>query len=594
MSGRGAWSALWAALWLVAALAAVPALAQETSVSIDVTPRTVREGDAVRVTITVEGEDAGGSQLLESPREISHLRRVGGVSTGQQFSFINGRSSVKKTFTFRYVATEAGTARLRPFRVDVGGRERLTKAVEVKVIDREAAGPDGAAGEVVTVDLRVDEQQVYLGETIEAEVILRSRVSIRGYDPSEVLEPVPSFVVNDERLNPESTARSFTDSRGIQWREYTLFRRQLTPTRTGTLEIPPIVFQFQIVEQVRREGLFDSFFGGDRLRTIARSTPGITVTVKPLPEEGRPEEFSGLVGRFSLDARLDSTETVVGQAVNLSVSLRGEDPLTTVEPPRVRTPSDLQVFSPEEERVAPEQRRWTYPLVPRASGTLAFEGIVLHTFDPDAERYETLTAGPYTLEVAPGRAAETPRVTDTANDTLERVEARATDLRFIEPAPDALPDRRVALRVPGWTWIAAMLPLVLGPLVFFAGAWLERYARSESARRLALSRRVAARLRRARRLASKGLADEASLELIRAVHEWSEGVLGSSTRSLDRARLRRAFIDRLEDEELADRVVSCIDAAEGIRYAGGTGAQDVIALVNEVEAIASGHGRTRR
>jgi hypothetical protein len=525
VSGRRAWGALRAALWIVAALVAVPAFAQETNVSIDVTPRTVREGDAVRVTITVEGEDAGGSQLLESPREIGRLRRVGGVSTGQQFSFVNGRSSVKKTFTFRYVATGAGTARLAPFRVDVGRRELLTEAVEVKVVDRKAPGPDGAADEVVTVDLRVDERQVFLGETIEAEVILRSRVSIRGYDPSEVLEPIPSFVVNDERLNPESTTRSFTDTRGIPWREYTLFRRQLTPTRTGTLEIPAMVFQFQIVEQVRRDGLFDSFFGGDRLRTIARSTPNVTVMVKPLPEEGRPEEFSGLVGRFSLDARLDRTETVVGQAVNLSVSLRGDDPLTTVEPPRVRTPSDLQVFSPEEERVSPEQRRWTYPLVPRAAGTLAFEGIVLQTFDPQTRRYERLTAGPFTLEVAPGRAEEQVRTTGPANDALEAVEARATDLRFIEPAPDALPDRRPALRVPGWTWLAAVLPLALGPLIFFAGAWLERYARSESARRLALSRRVAGRLRRAKRLASRDQADEASLELIRAVHEWSEECL---------------------------------------------------------------------
>ncbi len=74
------------------------------------------------------------------------------------------------------------------------------------------------------------------------------------------------------------------------------------PTVSGELLVPPLIMGFQIQDQ--RQDPFDNFFNSPfrsnvfGTRQEIRSSRTKTIRVKPLPDAGKPEGFSGAVGMF--------------------------------------------------------------------------------------------------------------------------------------------------------------------------------------------------------------------------------------------------------------------------------------------------------
>ena len=66
----------------------------------------------------------------------------------------------------------------------------------------------------------------------------------------------------------------------------------------------------------------DLFDSGPR-KDVKVETNGISVEVKPLPEAGRPANFSGAVGQFAIRSEADPVQARGGDPVTLRVEVRG-------------------------------------------------------------------------------------------------------------------------------------------------------------------------------------------------------------------------------------------------------------------------------
>ncbi len=201
-------------------------------------------------------------------------------------------------------------------------------------------------------------------------------------------------------------------------------------------------------------------------------------------------------------------------------------------------------------------------------------------FDPSTRRYETLRAGPFSLEVEGEEGTGAAGVLGGR----ARIRALATDLRFIHPAPGRLA-RTGSSRL--WPWLLAALPLVLLPAIVLADRARQQYALSASGRRARIAREAAAHLTRARRLAEKDPAG-AGREALLALHTWAESQIGSSARALGRAQLRRSLEDACGDPKRAEEAVRLIDAAEALRYAGAASSGDAQRLLEETLSLFEG------
>ena len=181
--------------------------------------------------------------------------------------------------------------------------------------------------------------------------------------------------------------------------------------------------------RVERRGIMTIRQGLGR-RTV--SAPPVDVVVKPLPDAGRPADFSGLVGTYALAGSLDAAACAPGDIVNLRWELRGAGAGDLAEPPSVAPGPAFKVYPPRVEEKAFGRLAVSQALVPVSTNAAQVAALSLSVFDPAAGAYRTLSAGPFPLAVAekppePDPAADAPPPQDPATDA-ELPRDPATDL----------------------------------------------------------------------------------------------------------------------------------------------------------------------
>ena len=195
-------------------------------------------------------------------------------------------------------------------------------------------------------------------------------------------------------------------------------RLRIVPRRSGPLEIPPILARID-----GRSG---------------RSGP-LRLTVEPVPFEGRPAEFLGGVGEFSVQASVMPTTIRVGQEFIYRIGLTGPAAWGTTSRPDLsrfdRIPLALRVEPlPDERTSEPPSVTFVYRIRPTRAGSGVVPPVAIAAFDPRSMRYITkVTQG------VPIKAAAVP----------------AFDPRTINyTAPDGDRNRRIA-------WASTALVLIL-------------------------------------------------------------------------------------------------------------------------------------
>lgn len=553
------------------------------TVEVDIQPETAVVGQAIRVTLTVRGDAAMEARLEGSPPRARLLTPAGGISSSSQFSWVNGRSESSRQFFLDYLATGPGETEIPSLAVTGGGQTVRTRAVPVK-IRQAAAGEtvrpsqESAAAPAVLVEGRLDRRSIYLGESVTLDYILRARQAVRGVEPQR-LGPVPRFVAEDIELQPLSTQRRTTDAAGRAWTEVTLIRRRLVPTEAGTLEIPAVPFQVGVE---KRDRDFFGFALGGFLEKIPVLAPALRVEVKPLPEAGRPADFGGAVGRFTVRAALDRPRVKTGEAVRLDLVVEGSGPLATASAPNLVLPGGLAAFDPETKEEGTGRRTWSFPVVPQQAGRYTIDGLGFSYFDPQAGRFERARAQALQLQVDPA-PGEPPRAATPAPRPGSLPPSGPTpeqDLAAVEAGA-----RGLYARVRSW----ALSPQLWGGLIGLAAlaglgwlAWrrLPDWIASPAAQR---SRRWRALRKRLETLRRSPPADpsETALQVLQAAFEGVELITGEPARSLDRARLEGLVAVRTGNPERAREICRLLEQAEAVRFGGRPQAEEARRLVEE-------------
>lgn len=129
-----------------------------------------------------------------------------------------------------------------------------------------------------------------------------------------------------------------------------------------------------------------------------RITP-TTLIIQPLPTNGRPDDFSGAVGQFTLTGTATPAQVQPGDIVTLCWELSGRGWLGDA-PIRMPDPGGaFKTYPPQETardsaRIHLAMRQVVIPLTTNAtlSGTARFS-----YFDPESKNYRIVTAGPFPL-----------------------------------------------------------------------------------------------------------------------------------------------------------------------------------------------------
>ena len=131
-------------------------------------------------------------------------------------------------------------------------------------------------------------------------------------------------------------------------------------------------------------------------------TKPLTLTVQPLPEMGRPADFSGPIGEYQISAELGRGWVEVGRALTLTVRVSGRGNLQVGRAPKLPTIPGVMVGGPNPSYDAmPTSMAYVYTLTPVRTGTLHIPAITYVYFDPNRATYATTQTAPIPLSVRP-------------------------------------------------------------------------------------------------------------------------------------------------------------------------------------------------
>ena len=561
-------------------------LAGEVQVSVTA-PSSVATGERFRLSFSVNAQpDRFDAPSFEGFRVLSGPSQ----STSTSTQIINNQVTTSISISYNYVleAPEEGRFRLAPFTAIVDGQAHRSDPVEILVTDAPAAtgrpqqDPPPTqrtqpTREDIFIRTVVDDDTPFRGQQVIVSFQLYTRLSITNY----TIETLPAFQAmwTENITGGRQPAVRTEVINGITYQVAEIRRVAAFPQRSGELRIEPLEVEATVrmpVSGQRRPGsIFDDFFGGspfDRFQTIphkVRSEP-ITLQVRPLPQEGRPDSFSGLVGHFDMEASISHEELQLNDAANLRVLIRGQGNVRLSEAPSIAFPRHLEVFDPQinDEIVADRQgvsgsREFDYVIIARSGGLTEIPGFEFSYFDPDRAVYRTLGSGPFQLRVE-GLGAEAMEGRPARSDAS----LLSDDIRFIrtQPATWVTTDYLFFRSLP--FYLLLLLPFLLLTIVLLLWRRRLHMLQDEAGMRTRKARRMAVkRLRNAELLMKKGKKEAFFDEVSRAMWDYVSHKLNIPGSRLNKDNVGQAFRQGGVNEALAGRFLEGLQECEFARFA---------------------------
>ena len=339
-------------------------------------------------------------------------------SVASRIEIVNGRRSEWRDVTFHYrwrvTATRAGRYTVPAQRVEQAGVEARVGAVAFDVSEVPATDD-------MVVRLRLPERPVWVGETFDATVEWLLAKDVDSYEFA-----VPLFDLDGVQVEaPSSGGDSVLFAAGAQQirlpltraqvreagRSYTRFSfpARITLGSVGTLDLAPV----RVVARLQSGTTRDAFgFRRPRYELFKAQGERQRLTVRPLPQAGRPATFVNAIGEgFAIDVRASRTVVSVGEPIELVVSLRGTPPLTGLSLPPLDGQGALPaaLFGVPEGSLAgtvdEETGTKRFPVTVRIKSAEVREipSLEFSYFDPRAGEYRTVHSEPIAVSVGAGQ-----------------------------------------------------------------------------------------------------------------------------------------------------------------------------------------------
>jgi len=567
---------------LVLSALSLPALAAELNFSADVDRTSVGLGEQVQLTVTVQGTNIGGVPKPALP-EMPDFTNLGSTSSqSTNISFVNGRMTQQQTISFIYFLApkQVGSLAIGPASLDFRGTTYQTQPIQITVTKESQAPPrrrqahpsplgwDPQFGQQQSVPVRgsvhvagyADRTNVYQGEQVTVTYTFYTQQQIADLK----LADVPAFTGFWSENLYEAKELEYRDReyQGQRYSAATIKRVALFPTRSGELEVGAM----KLAGQAVRSGGF--FF--QNAEPFEVSSDPIRITVKPLPEAGRPASFSGGVGDFSVKASVSSDSSIDGAPINVVFAVAGTGNIRLVGEPKLSGISGLKVLSPEtkdnvrtgEGRVS-GTREFTFPVIPTADGKHVIPALEFGFFDPKSGAYYTRSASPLEfIAVGAGGAA-------AVAETEQGMKVLGSDIRHIkENYSSSVGSWSAAM--PWWNWLV----YALGGAVFAAGLVVGRHRRrleqdSGYARRSRSGGVVKKRLAVARKALSSGNERDFYSALAQAITGYVGDRFNVEAGGMTGDELSAELVKRGAAAAAVDELLELVKGCDAARFSPG-------------------------
>jgi hypothetical protein len=478
-------------------LFALPRAHAESLVYVTIEPKEITIGETARLTITNLGTDSRTPTLPK----VSGLQ-FDIIGHTRQFEMSNGVTLPSSSVIVQVTPLIAGTFTIPPI---------TPNAPSLVLNVKTDHGPTGSTGPGNTnymirppvqaipskrgvlqsidsaafVRLNLPKRDVYVGESVPVDIQVGARAGL-----VTALNGLPTlhggeFTLNNLSHQPDKEEKVIDDKHFtvLTWHSAIAavkpgqFSLDVETPLTVKLSTRPK--QDSALDELLGDPFLQNYFGATVSKQITVSSPAAELKVLPIPQEGRPADFGGAVGSFTVSTEITPLSAAAGDPLTLRFRVNGAGNFDRVNSEMFKHLDDWKTYPSRSSFHASDtvgyagEKTFEQPLIAPKPGTHTVPPLAFSYFDPVARRFQTATSTPLTVSVTSSLAEAllAPDAATLANGASlsalrpdHAADAAASSLvpLYLRPAFLIAPSMTITLFAAGWVGLRRRIALVPG------------------------------------------------------------------------------------------------------------------------------------
>jgi hypothetical protein len=523
------------------------------------------------------------------------FRIIAGPSQQISQSWINGRTSFEKSYSYFLLPSQKGILTIRPAVIEFNGQIYKTQPIKINVTaateqPRDSNDSQISADDNLYLVADITNTNPYINQpiTVVYKLYFSYNIGINKWD--ELSKPK----YNDfwsQNIEIKDLILEEGMFKGERFRYVVLKKVILYPQKSGKLVIEPLAMNIEVKLPTNRRDMFGRVI--ENIVDKRVSAGAKTINVKPLPETGKPADFTGAVGKFDFKAIPSKTTLKNGESLDLVLSVTGTGNLKLFTLPKPEVPNALEMYDAvHDEKVNTPLSGMngkisdSYTIVPQYKGDYVIKPMHFSYFDLSSRTYKTISSSEIKINVldGPSQTAASKDVASTGKNKIEPVE----QFRYIDLRTELVSSEEPAFFGSNKFYGLLLLPFLLLPIIVLFRKKKEAIDSDVFGNRIKMNNKLAKKyLSEAKKQINNKEPFYVALE--KAMHNFLKAKLHIETSEMSKDNIRELLLSRRANPQAVDDFIALTENCEIARYAPSSSAtiqhdfDKAVAIISELE-----------
>ncbi|PBJ11031.1 BatD family protein [Flavobacterium sp. ACN6] len=504
------------------------------------------------------------------------FKLVAGPSQQISQSWVNGRSSFQKIYSYILQPERKGALLIKQAAIEYNGQVYKTSPIKVTVTNAVAQErdpndrPPGSGNELLNLVAEISKTNPYLNEPITVVYKLYfNNIGVTGF--KELAKPKYNDFWN-QNIDIKQLAIEEGTYQGQRCYFVILKKAILYPQKAGKLTIEPLSLDIGVQLPTNRRDMFGQMIITEDNKIVSAGAK--TINVRPLPESTKPEGFTGAVGRLNFTVTPSKTTLKNGESLDLIVSAQGTGNMKLFTLPKPVVPNALEMYDPvHDEKVTTSLTGMSgritdkYTIIPQYKGKYAIKPMQFSYFDLSTGSYKTITSKEIMVDVLDG---PTPAEANTGT-AAKNVIAQTDQFKNIKSKTALITIAKNDFYGSDLYLGLLFAPFIIIPLIILAKKKKEAMDSDVTGNRIRMNNKLAKKyLSQAKKHLNNKEPFYIALE--KAMHNFLKAKLHIETSEMSKDNIRELLLSRNANPETVQNFIDLTENCEFARYAPASSA----------------------
>jgi hypothetical protein len=529
------------------------------------------------------------------PPTFEGFRIIAGPSQQVSQSWINGKTSFEKSYSYFLLPSQKGALTIRQAVIEFNGQVYKTQPIKINVTAATEQQRDPNDSQISADDnmyfvADISNSNPYINQpiTVVYKLYFSNNIGINGLNE----QSKPKY--NDfwsQNIDIKQLVAEEGMFKGEKYRYIVLKKVILYPQKSGKLVIEPLAMNIDVVLPTNRRDMFGRVIVTEANKKVSAGAK--TINVRALPEAGKPEDFSGAVGKFDFKAIPSKTTLKNGESLDLVLSVTGTGNLKLFTLPKPEVPNALEMYDAvHDEKINTPLSGMngkisdSYTIVPQYKGDYVIKPLHFSYFDLGTGTYKTISSSEIKINVLDG-PTQTTGAQNTANAGKNKIEP-TEQFRYIDLRTKLVSSKEPAFFGSNKFYTLLFLPFLLLPIIILFRKKKEAIDSDVFGNRIKMNNKLAKKyLSEAKKQINNKEPFYVALE--KAMHNFLKAKLHIETSEMSKDNIQELLLSRKANPQTVNDFIALTENCEIARYAPSSSAtiqhdfDKAVTIISELE-----------